>query len=115
MAIISNVDDGLFALTARYLEVEFDYIITAEQAGYYKPSLGTLNWPWRGWAWLPSEYYTSRRACSTITFRARNWAWTPPGSIGGQPREASGRPPPAEADFDIEVPHLESLVFALGR
>ena len=33
LAIISNIDDGLFALTARYLEVEFDYIVTAEQAG----------------------------------------------------------------------------------
>ena len=37
LAIISNIDDGLFALTARYLEVEFDYIVTAEQAGTYKP------------------------------------------------------------------------------
>lgn len=38
LAIVSNIDDGLFALTARYLEVEFDYIVTAEQAGTYKPS-----------------------------------------------------------------------------
>ena len=38
LAIISNIDDGLFALTARYLEVEFDYIVTAEQVGTYKPS-----------------------------------------------------------------------------
>src|SRR4028119_595097 len=38
LAIISNIDDGLFALTARYLEVEFDWIVTAEQAGTYKPS-----------------------------------------------------------------------------
>src|SRR3712207_8410912 len=32
LAIISNIDDGLFALTARYLEVEFDYIVTAERS-----------------------------------------------------------------------------------
>ena len=38
LAIISNVDDGLFALTACHLQVEFDWIITAEQAGTYKPS-----------------------------------------------------------------------------
>ncbi len=38
LAIVSNVDDGLFALTACHLEVEFDWIITAEQAGTYKPS-----------------------------------------------------------------------------
>src|ERR687889_643048 len=35
--------NALFALTARYLEVEFDYIITAEQAGTYKPSLGNFE------------------------------------------------------------------------
>ena len=38
LAIISSIDDGLFALTARYLEVEFDFIDTAEQAGTHKPS-----------------------------------------------------------------------------
>ncbi len=43
LAIISNVDDGLFALTACHLEVEFDWIITAEQAGTYKPSLNNFE------------------------------------------------------------------------
>ena len=43
LAIISNIDDGLFALTARYLEVEFDYIVTAEQAGTYKPSVNNFE------------------------------------------------------------------------
>ncbi|MBD2508747.1 haloacid dehalogenase type II [Nostoc muscorum FACHB-395] len=39
LVIISNVDDDLFAFSAKYLEVEFDQIITAEQAKSYKPSL----------------------------------------------------------------------------
>jgi 2-haloacid dehalogenase len=39
LAIISNVDDDLFAATRPQLEVEFDQIITAQQAGAYKPSL----------------------------------------------------------------------------
>ena len=38
LAIISNVDDDLFAGTNRHLGVEFDYIITAAQVGAYKPS-----------------------------------------------------------------------------
>ena len=38
LCIISNVDDDLFAGTARTLGVDFDYIVTAEQAGSYKPS-----------------------------------------------------------------------------
>lgn len=38
LAIISNTDDDLFALTAPNLEVSFDYVITAEQVGKYKPN-----------------------------------------------------------------------------
>ncbi|MEH1920181.1 haloacid dehalogenase type II [Nostoc sp.] len=39
LVIISNVDDDLFAFSAKHLEVEFDRIITAEQVKSYKPSL----------------------------------------------------------------------------
>jgi 2-haloacid dehalogenase len=39
LAIISNVDDDLFAATKPQLAVEFSQIITAQQAGAYKPSL----------------------------------------------------------------------------
>lgn len=39
LAIVSNVDDDLFAATRPQLEVEFDQIITAQQAQAYKPSL----------------------------------------------------------------------------
>ncbi len=39
LAIISNVDDDLFVATQPQLGVEFAQIITAQQAGAYKPSL----------------------------------------------------------------------------
>jgi 2-haloacid dehalogenase len=39
LAIVSNVDDDLFAATLAQLGVKFDQIITAQQAGAYKPSL----------------------------------------------------------------------------
>jgi 2-haloacid dehalogenase len=39
LAIISNVDDDLFAGTRPQLEVSFDQIVTAQQAQAYKPSL----------------------------------------------------------------------------
>ncbi|HEV2398241.1 MAG TPA: haloacid dehalogenase type II [Candidatus Sulfotelmatobacter sp.] len=39
LAILSNVDDDLFALTRPQLEVAFDEVITAQQAQAYKPSL----------------------------------------------------------------------------
>ncbi len=43
LAIISNTDDDLFAETAKTLEVPFDCIITAQQAGSYKPSLNNFR------------------------------------------------------------------------
>lgn len=39
LAIVSNVDDDLFAATQPQLGVEFDHVITAQQARAYKPSL----------------------------------------------------------------------------
>jgi len=39
IAILSNIDDDLFQSTRPQLEVEFDQVITAQQAEAYKPSL----------------------------------------------------------------------------
>lgn len=39
LAIVSNVDDDLFADTARRLSISFDEVITGEQVQAYKPSL----------------------------------------------------------------------------
>jgi 2-haloacid dehalogenase len=38
LAILSNIDDDLFALTATHLEVPFDLVVTAQQVRSYKPS-----------------------------------------------------------------------------
>jgi 2-haloacid dehalogenase len=43
LAIISNVDDDLFAATAMLLQVPFEVIITAQQARSYKPSLNNFQ------------------------------------------------------------------------
>ena len=39
LAIISNIDDDLFAETRKLLAVDFDAVITAERAKSYKPSI----------------------------------------------------------------------------
>ncbi|MBF2046286.1 MAG: haloacid dehalogenase type II [Leptolyngbya sp. IPPAS B-1204] len=39
LVILSNVDDDLFADTAKHLQVPFDQVITAQQVQSYKPSL----------------------------------------------------------------------------
>jgi 2-haloacid dehalogenase len=114
LAIISNVDDGLFALTARYLEVEFDYIITAEQAGTYKPSLDNFELALERIGAAPERILHVAESLFHDHVPARklglDTAWVHRRTDKG----GFGATPPAEADFDIEVPDLESLVFALG-
>ncbi|OGO58672.1 MAG: haloacid dehalogenase, type II [Chloroflexi bacterium RBG_16_72_14] len=39
LAVITNCDDDLFAASARRLGADFDFVITAQQVGGYKPSL----------------------------------------------------------------------------
>ena len=43
LAVISNVDDDLFAGTAGTLGVDFDVVVTSEQVRSYKPSLRNFN------------------------------------------------------------------------
>ena len=43
LAVISNVDDDLFAATAKRLQVPFDHVITAQQAQCYKPGMKIFN------------------------------------------------------------------------
>ena len=38
LGIVSNVDDDLFARTREHLGIDFDWIVTAQQVGSYKPA-----------------------------------------------------------------------------
>jgi 2-haloacid dehalogenase len=100
LAIISNIDDGLFALTARYLEVEFDYIVTAEQAGTYKPSPENFELALES---LFHDHVPAKRMGLDSVWVHRRAA-----------KGGFGATPPAEAEPDLEVPDLESLVHTLG-
>ena len=60
LGVITNCDDDLFAASNRKLGVEFDYVITAQQVGAYKPSprgfevaFETPQWCWIS-SWLKS-------------------------------------------------------------
>jgi 2-haloalkanoic acid dehalogenase type II len=38
LGVVSNIDNDLFAATARHFEVDFDFVITAEDVRAYKPA-----------------------------------------------------------------------------
>jgi 2-haloacid dehalogenase len=43
LAVLSNIDDDLFAYTSPRLEVRFDAVVTAQQVHSYKPSLNNFE------------------------------------------------------------------------
>jgi 2-haloacid dehalogenase len=114
LAIISNIDDGLFALTARYLEVEFDYIITAEQAQTYKPSLNNFELALERIGVPPERLLHVAESLFHDHVPAKQlglstvWVHRRTGKGG------FGATPPAEAEPDLEVPDLATLANKLG-
>ncbi len=108
LAVISNIDDDLFAVSARQLEAPFDAVVTAEQARCYKPHLAIFEEALRRLGEAPSavahiaegagEIVPARRlGCATAWVR-RN---------GRSARLLSEAP-------DLQVPDLRSLLGALG-
>jgi hypothetical protein len=84
LGIISNVDDDLFAQTARRLQVPFEWVTTAQQARAYKPSTAPPALAPSGWCTLP-------RACSTTTCRRISWGCRACGSTAGTTARAVAR------------------------
>jgi 2-haloacid dehalogenase len=114
LAIISNIDDGLFALTARYLEVEFDYIITAEQAGTYKPSPNNFELALERIGVGPEKILHVAESLFHDHVPAKQMGLDGAWIHRRAPKGGFGATPPAEAEPDFEVQDLESLVHALG-
>ena len=109
LAIISNIDDGLFALTARYLEVEFDYIVTAEQAGTYKPSPNNFELALERLGVAPERILHVAESLFHDHAPAKELGMTTVWIDRRHGREGSGATPPAEAEPDLTVPDLRTF------
>jgi 2-haloacid dehalogenase len=109
LAIVSNVDDDLFTSTARRLEVPFDYIITAQQARAYKPSLQMFTLARQrtgvaqgGWLHVAQSIYHDVIPAQSLGI-ATVWVNRP------SPRPGSGAAKAASGSPDLEVPDLKTL------
>ena len=112
LAIISNTDDDLFAQTALSLEVPFDFVITAEQVGAYKPS--TKNFTYAldkvGVAkerWL---HVAQSRFHDVAPARSLGLATVWVNRRSGKP--GHGATTASDATPDLEVPNLKTLADA---
>ena len=109
LAIISNVDDDLFAATAPKLGIAFDHVITAQQAHAYKPSLTMFKLAQQQIDVAPERWLHVGQSIYHDVIPAKSlgiatvWVNRPslrPGA--GAARAASGQP-------DLQVPNLSIL------
>ena len=113
LAIISNVDDDLFAPTAEALEVELDVVVTAQQCGSYKPdhrnfriALERMGIEKDRWLHIGESLYHDIGPANELGI-ASVWVNRGHGEAGGATRPTEARP-------DMEVHDLASLVRAMG-
>jgi 2-haloacid dehalogenase len=109
LAVISNIDDDLFATSAPKLGVSFDYVITAQQAGCYKPCAKIFQMAQqrigaepRHWLHVGQSIYHDVIPAKALGI-ATVWVnRVSPRSGAGATIAAPGKP-------DVEVPDLRTL------
>lgn len=113
LVVIANIDDDLFAETRKHLHVEFDGVITAEQARSYKPSLNNFQMALRTLAISPDRLLHAGQSVYHDVVPAQSlristvWVNRKSARPGvGAVRASAGRP-------DLEVPDLASLAKAV--
>jgi 2-haloacid dehalogenase len=115
LAVISNIDDDLFAQTQKHLGVKFDEVITAQRARSYKPSLNNFQIALRMLAISPEQLLHAGQSVYHDVVPAASlgistvWVNRKSARPGVGPVRASiGKP-------DLEVPDLASLVAVMTR
>ena len=109
LAIVSNIDDDLFALSAPKLQVRFDWVITAQQARSYKPSLQNFH--------LAFERIGLPRTKMLHVAQSLFHDIVPAKALGlstvwvnrRHNKAGFGATPPAQARPDLEVSDLQTL------
>jgi len=120
LVVISNIDDDLFAETRKHLYVEFDGVITAEQARSYKPSLNNFQMALRTLALSPDCLLHAAQSVYHDVVPARSlgistvWVNRKSARPGiGAVRASAALP--SEKRADLEVPDLASLAAVMTR
>jgi 2-haloacid dehalogenase len=110
LAILSNVDNDLFAITAKNLEVKFDYIITAEQVGNYKPSLENFKFAINKIGVSQDKIIHIAQSLYHDIIPAKELGLVTIWINRRKGKEGFGATPAASAKPDMEFPDLKSLV-----
>jgi 2-haloacid dehalogenase len=114
LAIVSNIDDELFAHSAQRLEVDFDEVVTAQQVQSYKPAPAHFHAAFERLG-LPQDkiLHVAQSLFHDIAI-ANSLGLTTVWVNRRHKQGGSGATPPTEARPDLEVPDLESLARMMG-
>ncbi len=110
LVIISNIDDDLFAQTNKHLKIEFDSIITAQQAQSYKPSVHNFEFALEKTGFSSHQLLHVAQSLFHDIATAKSLGLTTVWVNRRQGKPGGGATKPTTAQPDLEVPDLKSLV-----
>jgi 2-haloacid dehalogenase len=114
LAIISNIDDDLFAFSEKRLQVKFDWIITARQARSYKPSLNNFKVAFERIGIPQGKILHVAQSLFHDIVPAKQLGLACVWINRRHDKAGFGATPPAKARPDLEEPDLQSLARLAG-
>jgi len=109
LAVITNCDDDLFAASNRRLGVTFDWVITAQQVGSYKPSRRNFDVAFERIGVPRERILHVAQSLFHDHVPAKELGMTTVWVDRRHDRPGSGATPPASAVPDLAVPDMATL------
>jgi 2-haloacid dehalogenase len=113
LAVISNIDDDLFADTAKHLKVELDWLITAQQVRSYKPSTRNFEIALATMGIAPEKLLHVAQSIYHDILPAASMGISTVWVNRRHEKTGFGATLPASGQPDWEVPDLKTLVEAI--
>jgi 2-haloacid dehalogenase len=109
LVILSNIDDELFAASARHLKADFAAVITAQQVGSYKPNPNNFRYALAQLGVPPEQILHVAQSLFHDIVPAKEVGLATVWVNRRHDRPGFGATPPANARPDREVPDLRTL------
>jgi 2-haloacid dehalogenase len=114
LAIISNIDNDLFTFSAQRLQVEFDWVITAQHARSYKPSWHNFHLAFERIGLPQTKILHVAQSLFHDIVPAKALGVSTVWVNRRHNKVGSGATPAAQAQPDLEVPDLQTLAEKMG-
>lgn len=115
LVVISNIDDDLFAYSAKKLQVQFADVITAQQCQSYKPALNNFRIALKRIGVPQADVLHVAQSLYHDIAPAKQLGLHTVWVNRRHDHPGFGATPPAHAKPDLEVPDLAGLVKIIGR